>query len=121
MSDPFPYVRVFLDQAWPHGVIATAVHCGENPPEICRVTPDLCAGVTAEFWQTLDEGLTHLAAHGCAEATSDWVFETVLLFVTRREDGHWAAALVTPDLTLSAREFVQARLADFSSAQPANS
>jgi hypothetical protein len=109
-------VRDFLEQPWPEPVLVVAACQGDEAPMTKAVSPEIASHVTAEFWTTLHDALTHLSAHQCAEAQSTWVFELTLLFVARREDGDWLALVTSRDIAPSARKFVQERLLEFAAA-----
>ncbi len=103
----------WLHRPWPAGVLAVG-GCDANDVSFFHALgADGTPRLPDTFWQTLNEALAQLAAHGCAESESLWRFETALLWIARRADGAWAGVITVCELPESTLIEIDASLSEF--------
>ena len=61
----------------------------------------------------INEAVVQLDAYGFNNRNLAWVFETVILWTAVRADGAWAGVLAPREITVSKRDAIKSRLADF--------
>jgi hypothetical protein len=108
-----PTLDTWLNQPWPVSILAVAGRDAHDTPFLHHPTPNVALSIRPECWQTMNEALAQLAAHGCGESESLWVFETALLWIARRTDGGWAGVVTPRELSESTIAALKTRLAQF--------
>src|SRR5688572_4045400 len=103
----------WLAEPWPPTVIGVGGCDAHDKSFFKPLSADPALRVPDECWQTLNEAIAQLVAHGCSETESVWVFETAMLWVVRRSDGAWVGVLTPRGLPETTVEMIKARLGSF--------
>src|SRR5215204_1547287 len=106
-------LETWLRQPWPVSILSVAGRDAHEKPFLHQPTPNVALSIRAECWETMNEALAQLAAHGCGESESTWVFETALLWIARRADGGWVGVITPRELSETAMTTLKSRLAEF--------
>lgn len=113
-ATPASSLDSWLAQPWPPTVMGVGGCDAHDRPFFKLASADATLRVPDECWQTLNEAIAQLVAHGCSESESVWVFETTTIWVARRSDGAWVGVLTPRGLPDSTIETIKARLHGFS-------
>ena len=106
-------LETWLGQPWPNGVIAAGGCSADHQPFHRMIGSDHQPRLKDEFWLTLHEAVSQLAAYGCGDGRAMWVFEGAVLHLAARPDGAWAAAMIPREVSAAVQNAVQTRLREF--------
>jgi hypothetical protein len=111
MTQDSRWLAGWLDEPWPDGPSLVG-GCDANGQTFTRVL-GVGAQLEGEAWESMSGAVAQLAAYGCGNGRSSWIFDTVIMWVARRVDGAWAGVFAPRDASEATRAAIKSRLASF--------